>query len=211
MPTMQEEMPRVSHFSNILLPLPLPPAPSLKFSPKTLLPFSRRHQHAALTRADPSSLSFLESLCDLTCVISSAFTIILKSLSDFHYNLSKLVSTLSLDGVYSVSWWHSMDHHWREKYLNYIGNMLLYRNTRTISETCYCIGILELNWKQATECNTTTTKPFVPSIWGRLHEPKENYAGSGTWIKFLHSFLSSSMPSFRLLNAIHLTKCFCEF
>ena len=27
---------------------------------------------------------------------------------------------------------------------------------------------------------TTTTKPFVPSIWGRLHEPKENYAGSGT-------------------------------
>ena len=30
--------------------------------------------------------------------------------------------------------------------------------------------------KQST---TTTTKPFVPSIWGRLHEPKENYAGSG--------------------------------
>jgi len=29
---------------------------------------------------------------------------------------------------------------------------------------------------------TTTTKPFVPSIWGRLHEPKENYAGSGTCI-----------------------------
>jgi len=25
---------------------------------------------------------------------------------------------------------------------------------------------------------TTTTKPFDPSIWGRLHEPKENYAGS---------------------------------
>ena len=23
---------------------------------------------------------------------------------------------------------------------------------------------------------TTTTKSFVPSIWGRLHEPKENYA-----------------------------------
>ena len=22
---------------------------------------------------------------------------------------------------------------------------------------------------------TTTTKPFVPSIWGRLHEPKENF------------------------------------
>ena len=21
--------------------------------------------------------------------------------------------------------------------------------------------------------DTTTTKPFVPSIWGRLHEPKE--------------------------------------
>jgi len=27
------------------------------------------------------------------------------------------------------------------------------------------------------DCETTTTKPFVPSIWGRLHEPKENYAG----------------------------------
>ena len=27
---------------------------------------------------------------------------------------------------------------------------------------------------------TTTTKPFVPSIWGRLHEPKENYTGSDT-------------------------------
>ena len=35
---------------------------------------------------------------------------------------------------------------------------------------------------------TTTTKPFVPSIWGRLHEPKENYARSGTWISFLHSY-----------------------
>jgi len=35
---------------------------------------------------------------------------------------------------------------------------------------------------------TTTTKPFVPSIWGRLNEPKENYAGSGTWIpKFFGS------------------------
>ena len=31
-----------------------------------------------------------------------------------------------------------------------------------------------------TKTNTTTTKPFVPGIWGRLHEPKENYAGSGT-------------------------------
>ena len=49
---------------------------------------------------------------------------------------------------------------------------------------------------------TTTTKPFVPSIWGRLHEPKENYAGSGTWISFLHSFLSSNMPSLRLLASI---------
>ena len=28
--------------------------------------------------------------------------------------------------------------------------------------------------------STTTTKPFIPGIWGRLHEPKENYAGSGT-------------------------------
>ena len=49
---------------------------------------------------------------------------------------------------------------------------------------------------------TTTTKPFVPSIWGRLHEPKENYAGSGTWISFLHSFLSSSMASLRPLASI---------
>jgi len=49
---------------------------------------------------------------------------------------------------------------------------------------------------------TTTTKPFVPSIWGRLHEPKENYAGSGTWISFLHSFLSSNMPSLRPLTSI---------
>ena len=45
---------------------------------------------------------------------------------------------------------------------------------------------------------TTTTKPFVPSIWGRLHEPKENYARLGTWISFLHSFLSSNMPLLRL-------------
>ena len=49
---------------------------------------------------------------------------------------------------------------------------------------------------------TTTTKPFVPSIWGRIHEPKENYAGSGTWISFLHSFLLSNMPSLRPLAAI---------
>ena len=37
---------------------------------------------------------------------------------------------------------------------------------------------------------------------GRLHEPKENYAGSGTWISFLHSFLSSNMPSLRPLTSI---------
>jgi len=49
---------------------------------------------------------------------------------------------------------------------------------------------------------TTTTKPYVPSIWGRLHEPKENYARSGTWISFLHSFLSSNMPSLRPLASI---------
>ena len=48
----------------------------------------------------------------------------------------------------------------------------------------------------------TTTKPFVPSIWGRLHEPKENYVESGTWISFLHSFLSSNMPSLRPLTSI---------
>ena len=49
---------------------------------------------------------------------------------------------------------------------------------------------------------TTTTKPFVPSIWGRLHEPKENCAGSGTWISFLHSFPSSNMSSLRPLASI---------
>ena len=48
----------------------------------------------------------------------------------------------------------------------------------------------------------TTTKPFVPSNWGRLHEPKENYARSDTWISFLHSFLSSNMPSLRPLTSI---------
>jgi len=53
-----------------------------------------------------------------------------------------------------------------------------------------------------TSDTTTTTKPFVPSIWGRLHEPKENYARSGTWINFLHSFLSSNMPSLRPLASI---------
>jgi len=40
---------------------------------------------------------------------------------------------------------------------------------------------------------TTTTKSFVPSIWGRLHEPKENYAGLGTWmisdIKCLYNYV----------------------
>ena len=49
---------------------------------------------------------------------------------------------------------------------------------------------------------TTTTKPFVLSIWGRLHEPKENYAGSGIWISFLHSFLSSNMPALRPFASI---------
>ena len=36
-------------------------------------------------------------------------------------------------------------------------------------------------------------------LGGRLHEPKENYAASGTWISFLHSFLSSNMTSLRPL------------
>jgi len=49
---------------------------------------------------------------------------------------------------------------------------------------------------------TTTTKPFISGIWGRIHEPKENYAGSGTWISFLHLFLSNNMPSFRHLGSI---------
>jgi len=47
-----------------------------------------------------------------------------------------------------------------------------------------------------------TTKSFFPIIWGRLHEPKENYVGSGTWISFLHSFLPSNMPSLRPLACI---------
>jgi len=50
--------------------------------------------------------------------------------------------------------------------------------------------------------STTTTKPFVPSIWGWLHEPKENYVESGTWISFLHALLSSNMPSLRPLASI---------
>ena len=61
-------------------------------------------------------------------------------------------------------------------------------------EPCFCM--------QHSKSCTTTTRPFVPSIWGRLHEPKENYAGSGTWISFLHSFLSSNMPSLRPLAFI---------
>jgi len=48
----------------------------------------------------------------------------------------------------------------------------------------------------------TTTKPLIPSIWKTLHEPKENYAGSGTWISSLHSFLLSNMPSLRPLASI---------
>ena len=52
------------------------------------------------------------------------------------------------------------------------------------------------------ETTTTTTKLFVPSILGWLHEPKENYARSGTWISFLHSFLSSNMLSLRPLASI---------
>lgn len=34
----------------------------------------------------------------------------------------------------------------------------------------------ELNWKFF----TTTTKPFIPSNWGKLYEPRENHAGSIT-------------------------------
>ena len=36
---------------------------------------------------------------------------------------------------------------------------------------------------------TIITKPFVPSIWGRLHEPKENYARSAHGLAFsTHSY-----------------------
>ena len=51
------------------------------------------------------------------------------------------------------------------------------------------LSYMKLSW-----INTATAKPFVLSIWGRLHESKENYDGSDTWISFLHSFLSSNMP-----------------
>ena len=57
------------------------------------------------------------------------------------------------------------------------------------------------DWGKETT-TTTTTKPFVSSIWGRLHELKENYTGSGTWISFHQSFLSSNMPSLRPLAFI---------
>ena len=55
------------------------------------------------------------------------------------------------------------------------------------------------------EWNTTTQQQLShlsQVLGGRLHEPKENYAGSGTWISFLHSFLSSNMPSLRPLASI---------
>ena len=57
-------------------------------------------------------------------------------------------------------------------------------------------------WPIAAIDATITTKSFVLSIWGRLHERKENYTGSSTWINFLHSFLSSNMPSIRPLASI---------
>ena len=60
--------------------------------------------------------------------------------------------------------------------------------------------------------STTTTKPFVSSIWGRLHEPKENYVESGTLINFLHSFLSSNVFFIKTFNlyilSYHLYPCF---
>ena len=71
--------------------------------------------------------------------------------------------------------------------------------------TCSCRALrrdIHLRTKLLFTTTTTTTKPSVPSIWGRLHEPKENYAGSGTWINFLHSFLSNNMPSFRPLSSL---------
>ena len=65
-----------------------------------------------------------------------------------------------------------------------------------------CRNISLKAWPVVKPINTTTTKSFVPSIWGRLHEPKENYTGSVTWISFLHSFLSSNMSSIRRLVSI---------
>ena len=62
-------------------------------------------------------------------------------------------------------------------------------------------------WNPPSHHHTTTTTSQQLShlsqvFGGRLHEPKENYAGSGTWISFLHSFLSSNMPSLRPLASI---------
>jgi len=70
---------------------------------------------------------------------------------------------------------------------------------------CMCIvtsRYISRHTCQTSSITTTTTKLFVPSIWGRLHEPKENYARSGTWISFLHSYLSSDMPSLIPLASI---------
>ena len=64
-----------------------------------------------------------------------------------------------------------------------------------------CQMLSALNVSECTK-QQTTTKPFVSNIWGRLNEPNENYAGSVTWISFLHSFLSSNMPSLRPLTSI---------
>jgi len=51
----------------------------------------------------------------------------------------------------------------------------------------------------------TITKPLIPSIWGRLHEPRENYAGSSTWISFLHSFASRPLVTIScLITSIHV-------
>jgi len=40
-----------------------------------------------------------------------------------------------------------------------------------------------IGFPRAGNATTTTTKPFVPSIWGRLHEPKENYAGTKPFVE----------------------------
>ena len=96
--------------------------------------------------------------------------------------------------LHVVVWW------WKIMMKNLFYNMLWYRSPNNKrSREKHKQSIVASNISRSP---TITTKPFVPSIWGRLHEPKVNYAGSGTWISFLHSFLSSNMPSLRPLPSI---------
>ena len=61
---------------------------------------------------------------------------------------------------------------------------------------------LTLRPKQTERLQQQQLSQLSQVFGGRLREPKENYAGSGTWISFLHSFLSSNVPSLRPLASI---------